>query len=46
MYDLDGDNSRLSNLVLNRLNPLDDEASKIEAESTTVEEVEVWVKSQ
>jgi hypothetical protein len=43
---LSGDNSRLSGLKLNRSNPLDDEASKIEAESTTVEEVEEWAKNQ
>lgn len=43
---LDGDNSRLSNLKLNRSNPLEEEASKIEAESTTVEEIEEWIKNQ
>jgi hypothetical protein len=43
---LDGDNSRLSGLKLHRSNPLDEEASKIEAESTTVEEIEEWIKNQ
>jgi hypothetical protein len=43
---LDGDNSRLSDLKLNRSNPLDEEASKIEAESTTVEEIEEWIKNR
>jgi len=43
---LDGDNSRLSDLKLNRSNPLDEEASKIEAETTTVEEIEEWIKNR
>ena len=43
---LDGDNSRLSDLKLNRSNPLDEEAGKIEAETTTLEEIEEWIKNQ
>jgi len=43
---LDGDHSNVSDVKLNRSNPLEEEARKIEAESTTLEEVEQWVKNQ
>jgi hypothetical protein len=40
---LEGNNDKLFSLKLNRSNPSEVQATKIEAESTTVEEIEAWL---